>query len=707
MFSKQGERRKEADILILDRELGVIVIEVKDIRIEQLQSISGSKWATQGFYQQTISPYEQAEDSAYHFTNWLGSRDRVLRNRVSGRALVALPQISSESWEKSEVTNVPSAPQDEVIFSDQLTPSLLLDRIIDTPTIVRGTELDEDQWRLVLSYMNATHLHRKEAISNVEITPKSKKSEVVRTIHSMIHDVDLQQTQIGLTIPEGVQRIRGIAGSGKTVLLCQKIAHMHLKHPDWKLGFTFFTRSLYDTITQSIDQWLKYYSQGEVSFESAKSRIKVMHAWGAKNQPGLYSEACALMGLPKKTPNDTHARQPNESLAEVIHGLLTTLEENSKTIPQVFDALLIDEGQDLVVDPPELKYQGKQSIYWLAYQLLKPVNEENPDQRRLIWAYDEAQRLDALAIPSAREIFGDERAHLFKGIHKGNVKKSEIMKRCYRTPGPILTCAHAIGMGFLREGGMLSGITSKDEWEKIGYEVEGDFRKKDSEIKIHRPKGNSPNPMPQLWPDELITYERFSSMDAQLDKLAEQLRQDVFEHGLKPSRQLLVVVLADGYEASRAEREVAEGLMKREVPIYIPTAVSKDITRFKYPNTQPNRFWCDGAVTVSRVTRAKGNEAEMVYVVGLERVACDEANHAMRNQLFVALTRARCWLHLSGVSSETQISEDLFYDELTRVLASGDTFQVINKPSVHLIEHEEIDSLFSEDQLNGETSEDI
>ena len=137
--------------------------------------------------------------------------------------------------------------------------------------------------------------------------------------------------------------------------------------------------------------------------------------------------------------------------------------------------------------------------------------------------------------------------------------------------------------------------------------------------------------------------------------------------------------------------------MQRQVPVYIPTALSSNILNPRHPKNDKNKFWHEGAVTVSRVTRAKGNEAEMVYVVGLERVAENEGDHAMRNQLFVALTRARCWVHLSAVVSPRDgVSEALFYDELARVLASGDTFRELNKPSVREIDHEEQESLFPE-----------
>ena len=42
IFSTTGEARKEPDILIADPELGLIVIEVKSIRMEQLAASAGT-----------------------------------------------------------------------------------------------------------------------------------------------------------------------------------------------------------------------------------------------------------------------------------------------------------------------------------------------------------------------------------------------------------------------------------------------------------------------------------------------------------------------------------------------------------------------------------------------------------------------------------------------------------------------------------------
>ena len=75
---------------------------------------------------------------------------------------------------------------------------------------------------------------------------------------------------------------------------------------------------------------------------------------------------------------------------------------------------------------------------------------------------------------------------------------------------------------------------------------------------------------------------------------------------------------------------------------------------------------------ISRVRNAnviaKGNEAEMVHVVGFDLVARDEGSVNLRNGLFVALTRSRGRARLSGVG------EYVMCDEMRSVFATSDTF---------------------------------
>ncbi len=288
----------------------------------------------------------------------------------------------------------------------------------------------------------------------------------------------------------------------------------------------------------------------------------------------------------------------------------------------------------------------------------------------MIWAYDEAQSLDSLKIPTASELFGFEPAlsKVVTGNHKGGIKKTEIMRRCYRTPGSILTAAHAMGMGLLRPEGMVTGITSKDEWDKIGYEVvKGKFIS-GQQITLHRPPENSPNPIPELWGEPVLEFQTYDSRQEELTALAEKIWYNLSEDDLKGSRDILVLVLGSTYEAMELENQVADFLIEQGIDIYIPTALELNELKPQWPHNNPDRFWMEGGVTVSRVPRAKGNEADMVYVVGFDNVARNESDVSLRNQLFVALTRTRGWATLSGVGNYPM------YEEMQRVIQSGDTF---------------------------------
>lgn len=87
--------------------------------------------------------------------------------------------------------------------------------------------------------------------------------------------------------------------------------------------------------------------------------------------------------------------------------------------------------------------------------------------------------------------------------------------------------------------------------------------------------------------------------------------------------------------------EVARHLMRSGVRTFTPGALECDVISPKHPEFNANNFWRDGGVTVSQIHRAKGNEAEMVHVVGFDLVARDEDSVNLRNGLFVALTRSR------------------------------------------------------------------
>ena len=689
IFSKLGRFRKEPDILIVDAEWGLIIIEVKSITIEQILGIRGHCWELQESYTTQANPYQQAENQLYALLEYC-NLEEILRRAVPGRVLVALPRILESEWQYRGFDLLPSCPpilfrEDLITESGETGEKLsLIERIKTAPLLAKGGELSPEQWRVLKAVISGTPLFRTPTrrffLSPKDyLEPSLTRSAVLETVRKRISELDLQQEQIAKVIPPGPQRIRGVAGSGKTVLLCQKAVQMHLKYPEWDIALVFFSRSLYEPILQQVDQYLRRFSCNQISYDSQNSKLKVLNAWGAKDQQGFYRTICQSAGIWSQSLQQTTRLKANESLAEACLHLL-----KSATIPAIFDAVLIDEGQDFMVED-DLKFEGKQPFYWMAYQSLRPVtvadgNSGEIPQKRLIWAYDEIQSLDSLKIPTASELFGDKLGQLVTGEYSNGIQKTEIMSRCYRVPWEILTAAHGLGLGLLRPQGLLTGTAWVEDWEMLGYEVilsnpklkekslVNAYLTTEETITLKRSEENSLNPMAQLWKKPLIEFEAYHSRSDELIDLSDRLIYNLKIDGLRPSREILIIVLGIGWEAIQLQTYIANFLIQQGIDIFIPGTSDCNILKPSYNNAHGNQFWCEGGVTISRIHRAKGQGADMVYIVGLEQVAIAENNLNFRNQLFVAMTRSRGWLRLSGLGSYP------FYEEVSQVIKSGNTF---------------------------------
>ena len=663
IFSFINKNRKEPDILIADLELGLIIIEVKSITIEQIVNINGHHWQYQNFYTTFGNPYQQAEQQLFNLLEYTNC-EPTLKQKITSKVIIALPYISQQEWQARNFDRLPSKPP--IIFQNHLPqPELVYQLIQETSPVITGKPITPTQWQLLLSIIAGnsvfcTPSHR--LLSNSQ-----SRGSILQKLRNHISKFDLEQEKIGKQIPPGAQRIRGIAGSGKTVLLCQKAAHIHLKHPDWKIALVFFSRSLYQPIITQLDKWLNYFSKNQLRYDPKNRNLLVLHAWGSQQQPGLYSFLSQASGIKplslsdlEKMPDFTAKYQPNEALAAACIQLL-----KAAAIPQLFDAILIDEGQDLIVD--RYKFEDKQPFYWLAYQALRTVDPIHPEQKRLIWAYDELQSLTSAKIPNARELFGEELAHLVTGKYSDGIKKTEIIYRCYRTPHEIITVAHALGMGLLRPQGMLSGPTHPEEWQAIGYEVKGDFTL-GKQVTIQRPRKNSLHPLREFWQGEIINWQIYHSRQEELSALATKIKHNLRYDGLRPSREILVIILGKFYDALKLKNYVANFLFQQRIDFFLPGNFQCNLLKNNQKQRKNNKFWCEGAVTVASIHQVKGHQADLVYLVGLDRIAQDESNIYLRNQLFTALTRAKAWVYLSG------IGDYLMYQEMHKILKCQNKF---------------------------------
>ncbi len=678
LFVRQGNVRKKPDILVADQYLGIIIIEVKGFKLEDIYDTNGPVWICSNGYKETINPYEQAENQLFALLEQCEA-EPILKDAICGRVLVSLPYINSDDWLNKGFFSLATPP---IIFEDNLRPKSLFHTICDAELSHAGRALSDEQWEALKSMIGVGG-HIREPSKERPAESRKSRARVVAESREAILGMDVQQERISKQIPPGLQRVRGIAGSGKTVLLVQRAAHMHLEHPDWDIAFVFYTRSLYDTIIRHLDKTLRRFTNGEVGYESTNQKLRVLHAWGSTKQEGFYSLVAKAHEIKPKAVKDIPENIAfHDKFAWVIQDFFATLQEQSKVLKPLFNALVIDEGQDLVAN---LKLEDKQAFYWLAYQSLKPSSETESHLRRLTWAYDEAQSLDNLKVPVNKELFGEELSGLLSrgSKYKGGASKSEVMQVCYRTPAPILSAAHALGMGLLRKEGMVTGITTAKEWKDIGYEVSGSFRA-GQEVTVHRPEKNAPNVIPKFWEKPVFHFETFRTRATEAQVVAQRIAKEIEQEKLEPSRDIIIILLGNHFEMTSQLQVVAGALREQNINYYLPTMPRENILKVDHFSLEErNKFWHDGAVTLTGVARAKGNEAEVAYVLGLDYIAHRESDPKARNQLFTAMTRARGWLHLSGVGRNP------FYDEVKRVYDAKGSYTFAFKRPARVIDENE------------------
>jgi superfamily I DNA and RNA helicase len=468
------------------------------------------------------------------------------------------------------------------------------------------------------------------SISDVD---RNTKKAMIASLEAEVANFDETQRKAAIALIQGPQRIRGLAGSGKTVVLAMKAAHLHLTNPESKILVTFHTKSLYEIIRLLVTRFYRQYADQDPNWEN----LHVMHGWGGRYIGGVYYNACQDAGLPPKKLSDV-PKTEKDPLNFICGDLLS----KSKITP-VYDHVLIDEAQDF----------GEN-----FFRLCLALTKGSGDNRSIIWAYDELQSILDVRMRTPQELFGSrsdgepeidlERAARFLNIPTF-MSNDVVLHRCYRNAREVLVCAHAIGFALYSEL-PVQMLQNRSHWEDIGYEVvEGSFQV-GSPTDIVRPVKNSPLSISNYQKtDELVKGFVAESFDKEVNWVAEGIIEFIKE-GLNADD--ILVVCIDDRNLKAYGRWLSLQLQGHDIRLNNTKDSSFDEPRFRVA----------GSVTLTTVYQAKGNEAPVVFVVGLDSLYPQRELRVGRNKLFTAMTRSRAWVRLSGVGSAAKF----FLDELEK-----------------------------------------
>ena len=498
---------------------------------------------------------------------------------------------------------------------------------------LRWEESGEYYTKLLEAIQMISQLKKRGSRNNLQ-KPTSRGSKL-KAIENQISCLDKYQSKAVIETVEGVQRIRGLAGSGKTIVLALKVAYLYTMYENKTIAVTFNSRALKGQFIQLITNFIVENTNEEPDWD----RIKIIHAWGSKNSEGLYFNFCKANNLVCYDYIDACKKYGRNAFA--FDKVCEEAVESVINPRPLYDVILVDEAQDF-------------SKYFLRMCYMSLPQES----RMLVYAYDELQSLDNKNVESPEEIFGYRNGRPNVVLDNSNGKAEDIvLSKCYRNSRPVLISAHSLGFGIYREKEMreetqlVQLFEDKQLWEDIGYTIKEGVIRDGEPVTLYRTEETSPVFLEDHSPvDDLIVFRKFDSSEQEADWIVEDIEKNLRDEELK--YQDIMMIHPDPKVTKSYVSQIRVKLMEKEIKSHIVGV-----------QTTPDDFFQEDSIAISQIYRAKGNEAAVVYLINADLCARGINLSRKRNIIFTAMTRSKAWVRVTGIGGDM----DLLIQEFNRV----------------------------------------
>ncbi|WP_206023478.1 DEAD/DEAH box helicase [Rubrivivax sp. JA1026] len=394
-----GPKNAHPDFVVLHPRRGVLILEVKDWRLETIRAASKQSWEilAQGVPKHVPNPLEQARHYAHQVVDAL-SADRQLTGTDGKLAFpwgygVVLTHITRRQFEAAELDR--AIEPHRVICGDEMTATVDAEQFQQRlwgmfPYAMRGAlslpQLDRVRWILF-----------PEVRVQVQAGLFDDSAEA-ETLPDIMQVMDLQQEQLARSLGEGHRVIHGVAGSGKTMILSYRAEYLARAGASAK-----------PVLVLCYNQPLAVRLQAVMAAKGLGDKVQVrnFHKW-CRDQLVCYGQP-----LPAQGPC---------MFDEMVNGVIRGVDRRQIPSGQ-YQAVLIDEGHDF-------------EAAWLKLA----VQMVDPETNSLLLLYDDAQ-----------SIYQRRRAQQFSfrsvGIQAQG--RTTILKINYRNTRQILQTASMVAADLL------------------------------------------------------------------------------------------------------------------------------------------------------------------------------------------------------------------------------------------------------------------
>ncbi|ANY68533.1 nuclease [Paenibacillus sp. BIHB 4019] len=362
---------RKPDYVIIGPDFGLLVLEVKDYKVNTLHELSTNEWrifGDLGTLQTIKNPLNQARDYAFRIVDKLKKDKNLIQidqyygqlkfRYAFGTVFTNLKEIHIVEHRLDRVIDPQFMLTRDDIDSDSVgfSSDSLHERLLGMFTIAyRDTHFLSGEDIKAIRY----HLFPEVRISAEFKEPTYYNDQLLLSLHN-VQAMDLHQESLARQLGDKNRLIRGVAGSGKTLILSARARMLAKDHPDWNILVICYAIPLSRVLRNMIDKMME---EPEDLFDFAKN-----------NGNETYTSNTIKHNIETATFHEwlwNKMRIRDDG----VESLLAKIEQKEVILPK-YDAILIDEGQDF--EP-----------VWL--ELLSKVL--NPDTQSLLLVEDKAQNI--------------------------------------------------------------------------------------------------------------------------------------------------------------------------------------------------------------------------------------------------------------------------------------------------------------------------
>ena len=399
-----GPKHSHPDFVVLHPRRGLLILEVKDWRLDTIRQANKQTWdiVPAGIPKTVISPIEQARHYAHQVVDALARDRRLVHGEGRDEGSLSFPwsygvvftHITRKQFETAELHFAVEGHR--VVCSDEMTEATEAEDFQSRlwgmfPTMMRGVlslpQIDRVRWILFPEVRVGTQIGL-FASGEVEAD----------RVPDMMRVMDLQQEQLARSLGDGHRVIHGVAGSGKTMILCYRAEYLaKAASSDKPILMLCFSEPLA----------LKLAATMAAKGLAEKVHVRHFHRW-CRRQLVAYGQP-----IPPQGP---------AMFDQMVDGVVRAVDR--KQIPSgQYMAILVDEGHDF--RPRWLK---------LVTQMV------DPSTNCLLLLYDEAQSIFER---------GRTKQFSFKSVGIQAQGRTSVLRINYRNTKQILQTASSIAVGLL------------------------------------------------------------------------------------------------------------------------------------------------------------------------------------------------------------------------------------------------------------------